>query len=87
MPRIQRGIKKIKVGKVISNKMDKTVIVAVERRVQHPDYKKYILRTSKFVAHDEKNECKEGDMVKIIESRPLSKRKRWRVSEIIERAK
>ncbi|RMD86815.1 MAG: 30S ribosomal protein S17 [Calditrichaeota bacterium] len=82
----ERGRKKIKIGKVVSNKMDKSIVVAVERLVQHPLYKKYHKRTSKFMAHDENNECQIGDVVKIMETRPLSKRKRWRVVEIIQRA-
>jgi len=79
--------KKQRVGVVTSNKMDKTISVSVERRMQHPIYGKFIKRSSKFLAHDEKNECNEGDIVKIIESRPLSRRKRWALVEIIERAK
>ncbi|MEO0295538.1 MAG: 30S ribosomal protein S17, partial [candidate division WOR-3 bacterium] len=73
-------------GIVVSDKMDKTVVVLVERRVRHPLYKKEIKKRKKFYAHDEKNECKIGDKVKIMETRPLSKLKRWRVVEIIERA-
>lgn len=76
-----------KVGVVVSDKMDKTVVVAVKRRLFHPTYGKVISRTSKFKAHDEKNECKVGDKVKIIETRPLSKFKRWAVKEVIEKAK
>jgi len=79
--------KKSRVGVVSSTKMDKTISVVVERRVQHPIYGKFIKKTSKFLAHDEKNECTEGDLVKIIETRPLSKRKRWNLVEIIEKAK
>ncbi len=75
------------VGIVVSNKMDKTVVVMVERLVQHPLYKKYIRRRKKFMAHDEENACREGDKVLIEETRPLSKHKRWRVREILERAK
>ncbi len=70
-----------------SNKMDKTVVVAVERKVQHPIYGKFLKKTTKFHAHDEKNECSIGDVVKIMESRPLSKTKRWRLVEIVEKAK
>ena len=70
-----------------SNKMDKTVVVAVERKVQHPIYGKFLKKTTKFHAHDEKNECSIGDTVRIMESRPLSKTKRWRLVEIVEKAK
>lgn len=79
--------KKQRVGVVSSTKMDKTISVVVERKMKHPMYGKYIKKSSKFLAHDEKNECNEGDLVKIIESRPLSKRKRWSLVEIVERAK
>ena len=79
--------KKQRVGLVSSNKMDKTVTVLVERRIQHPIYDKFIKRSKKFTCHDEKNECNEGDTVRIIETRPLSKMKRWRVVEIVEKAK
>ncbi len=82
-----RGIRKTRVGVVVSNKMDKTVVVAVERLVQHPLYKKYIRKTTKFKAHDEKNEAQVGDKVRIMETRPLSKTKRWRVVEILEKVK
>lgn len=84
---MERGIRKTRIGVVVSDKMNKTAVVAVERLVKHPTYKKYIKRTSKFKAHDEKNECKVGDKVKIIETRPLSKTKRWRVVEILEKVK
>ncbi len=84
---MERGIRKIRVGVVVSDKMDKTVVVAVERLVKHPLYKKYIKRTKKFKAHDERNECQIGDKVKIMETRPLSKTKRWRVVEILEKVK
>jgi len=77
-------IKKIRTGKVISNKMDKTVVVTVENLVRHPLYKKVVRRISRFKAHDENNACKTGDIVKIVESRPLSKDKRWRVVEILK---
>lgn len=80
-------IQKSRVGVVTSNKMDKSITVMVERRLQHPIYGKFLRKTSKFVAHDEKNECNEGDTVKIVETRPLSKRKRWRLVEIVEKAK
>ena len=79
--------KKQIVGVVTSNKMDKSITVLVERRLKHPIYGKFIRKSKKFMAHDEKNECSEGDKVKIIESRPLSRRKRWNLVEIIERAK
>ncbi len=75
--------RKVRVGQVVSNKMDKTVVVAVETPKRHPLYKKSIRRKVKYKAHDEKNQCGQGDMVKIIETRPLSKQKRWRVAEII----
>jgi small subunit ribosomal protein S17 len=75
------------VGKVVSGKMDKSVVVAVERLVKHPLYKKYIKRTSKMVAHDETNDAHEGDTVRIVETRPLSKTKCWRVKEVLTRAK
>ncbi|MBI5182089.1 MAG: 30S ribosomal protein S17 [Nitrospirae bacterium] len=79
--------KKELIGKVISNKMDKTVVVAIERLVQHPVYKKVIKRITKIMANDEGNKCNIGDKIRVIEARPLSKRKRWRVVEIIEQAK
>ncbi len=81
-----RGRRKVRVGRVVSNKMDKTVVVAVETRVRHPLYGKFMRRTAKFKAHDEQN-CGEGDTVEIMETRPLSKEKRWRVVRIVERAK
>jgi len=79
--------KKVRTGFVTSDKMDKTVTVAVERKTQHPMYKRVIKTTKKFKAHDEENQCNEGDKVRIIETRPLSKDKRWRVLEIIKKAK
>lgn len=82
-----RGRRKSKIGKVTSNKMDKTIVVAVERQVAHPIYKKYFKKTQKFMAHDDDNACHIGDTVRIMETRPLSARKRWRLVEIIERAK
>jgi len=84
---MERGRRKERIGKVVSDKMDKTIVVAVETFVAHPLYKKQIRRTTKFKAHDENNECRVGDIVKIMETRPLSKEKRWRLVEIIERAK
>ena len=77
--------RKEKIGVVVSDKMDKTVVVQVERRVSHPLYKKIVKKRKKFYAHDEKNECKTGDLVKIVETRPLSRLKRWKVSEIMEK--
>lgn len=82
----ERGRRKTEVGTVISDKMDKTVVVRVERLVQHPKYKKVVKRFSKYKAHDEQNECKVGDKVLIVETRPLSKTKRWRVMRILEKA-
>jgi small subunit ribosomal protein S17 len=83
----ERNLRKTRVGKVVSDKMDKTVVVAIVDNVKHPLYKKIIKRTIKLKAHDEKNECKIGDRVEVMETRPLSKDKRWRVTNIIERAK
>lgn len=82
-----RRLRKERVGVVTSNKMDKTITVVIERRKMHPLYGKFIKQTKKFHAHDEKNECQVGDIVRIMETRPLSKLKRWRLVEIIERAK
>jgi small subunit ribosomal protein S17 len=82
-----RNLRKTRIGVVSSNKMDKTVVVAVERKVQHPIYGKFLKKTTRFHAHDEKNECSIGDVVRIMESRPLSKTKRWRLVEIVEKAK
>ncbi len=82
-----RGRRKERVGKVVSDKMDKTVVVTLTRQVPHPLYKKYFKKTTKFVAHDEKNDAKTGDTVRIMETRPLSKTKRWRLVEVLERAK
>jgi small subunit ribosomal protein S17 len=79
--------RKTRLGTVVSNKMQKSIMVAVERRVAHPIYKKYFNRTTKLMAHDEKQEARIGDVVKIMETRPLSKRKRWRLIEIVEKAK
>lgn len=83
----ERNLRKTRVGVVASNKMDKTISVTVQRRLQHPIYGKFVKKSRKFVAHDEKNECNIGDKVRIMETRPLSKRKRWRLVEVIERAK
>lgn len=82
-----RNLRKTKVGVVVSNKMEKSIVVAIERRVAHPIYKKYFKKTTKLMAHDEKNECGVGDVVKIMETRPLSKGKNWRLIEIVEKAK
>ncbi|MCM1529161.1 MAG: 30S ribosomal protein S17 [Alistipes sp.] len=83
----ERNLRKTRVGKVVSDKMDKTVVVAIVDNVKHPLYKKIIKNTVKFKAHDENNECRIGDRVEIMETRPLSKDKRWRVVSIIEKAK
>ena len=83
----KRNLRKERVGVVTSNKMQKSIVVSVERKVKHPKYGKFVKRTTKFVAHDENNDCNEGDTVKIMETRPLSKSKNWRLVEIIERAK
>ena len=83
----ERNLRKTRVGKVVSDKMDKTVVVAIVDNVKHPLYKKIIKRTVKLKAHDEKNECRIGDRVEVMETRPLSKDKRWRVTNISERAK
>ena len=83
----ERGRRKIRVGKVVSDKMEKTVVVVIERLVKHPQYKRYVRRRSRFKVHDEKNECKEGDTIRFMETRPLSKEKRWRFVEFVERAK
>ena len=84
---IERNARKTRIGLVVSDKMAKTVVVSIERRVQHPVYGKMVRRTTKLKAHDEQNEAKTGDTVRIMETRPLSKDKRWRVVEIIERAR
>jgi len=84
---LKRGRRKTRIGKVVSNKMDKSIIVAIERKVIHPLYKKYFKKTTKFMAHDQNNIASVGDIVKIMETRPLSARKRWRLVEIIEKVK
>ena len=84
---MERNLRKERIGVVVSNKMEKTIVVAVETKEKHPLYGKFVNKTTKFVAQDEKNECSEGDRVRIMETRPLSKTKRWRLVEIIERAK
>ena len=83
---MERNLRKTMIGTVVSDKMDKTVVVAVETRVKHPIYQKTVKRTYKLKAHDEENKCKSGDVVKVMETRPLSKDKRWRVVEIVEKA-
>ena len=82
-----RKLRKEKTGLVVSNKMGKSIVVEVERKIMHPKYGKFVKKSSRFMAHDEKNECSEGDLVKIAETRPLSKNKCWRLVEIIEKAK
>lgn len=84
---LDRNLRKERIGLVMSNKMDKTIVVSVERKVKHPKYGKFVKKTSSFFAHDEKNECGIGDTVRISETRPLSKNKRWRLVEILEKAK
>lgn len=84
---MERNLRKERIGVVSSNKMDKTVVVSETTRMKHPMYGKFVLKTKKYTAHDEKNECNEGDTVRIMETRPLSKNKRWRLVEILERAK
>ena len=83
----ERNLRKVRTGKVVSDKMDKTIVVAVEDHVKHPLYKKIVKRTYKLKAHDENNECNAGDTVRVMETRPLSKDKRWRLVEIVEKAK
>ncbi len=83
----ERNLRKTRTGLVTSNKMDKSITVMVERRLQHPIYGKFVKKTTKFMAHDENNECNIGDTVRIMETRPLSKNKRWRLVEVIEKAK
>ncbi|MCT4686284.1 MULTISPECIES: 30S ribosomal protein S17 [Vallitalea] len=83
----ERNLRKVRIGRVVSDKMDKTVVVAVENNVKHPLYGKVVKRTYKLKAHDEKNECGIGDRVRVMETRPLSKDKRWRLVEIVEKAK
>jgi len=84
---VERNLRKMRIGVVTSEKMDKTITVAVERKVKHPIYGKFVKKTTKFHAHDEKQECTIGDIVKIMETRPLSKTKRWRLVEVVEKAK
>ena len=84
---VERNLRKTRIGVVKSNKMEKSITVTVERKVKHPIYGKFVKKTTSFHAHDEKNECTIGDVVKIMESRPLSKTKRWRLVEVVEKAK
>ena len=84
---MERNLRKERIGVVTSNKMEKSIIVSIQRKEKHPLYGKFVKKTSKFVAHDEENSCNEGDTVSIMETRPLSKNKNWRLVEIIERAK
>ncbi len=84
---MERNLRKVRIGKVVSDKMDKSITITVDRKVKHPLYGKFVQKTTKLMAHDEKNECGIGDTVKIMETRPLSKNKRWRLVEIIEKAK
>ena len=84
---MERNLRKERIGVVVSDKMDKTIVVAVERKEKHPMYGKFVKKTTKFVAQDEKNECGIGDTVRIMETRPLSKTKNWRLVEIVEKAK
>ena len=84
---MERNLRKVRTGKVVSDKMDKTIVVAVEDHVKHPLYKKIVKRTYKLKAHDENNECRKGDTVKDMETRPLSKDKRWRLVEVVEKVK
>ncbi|OFX61157.1 MAG: 30S ribosomal protein S17 [Bacteroidetes bacterium GWA2_30_7] len=87
MEELIRNLRKERVGVVVSSKMDKSITIAVKRKEKHPKYGKFVNKTSKFYAHDEKNDCNIGDKVKIMETRPISKLKKWRLVEIIERAK
>jgi len=84
---MERNLRKERIGVVTSNKMEKSIVVSIERKVKHPLYGKFVKKTSKFVAHDEENTCNKGDTVRIMETRPLSKNKNWRLVEIIERVK
>ncbi|WP_428653806.1 30S ribosomal protein S17 [Runella sp.] len=84
---VERNLRKVRVGRVVSSKMDKSCVVAVERKVKHPKYGKFMKKTTKLMVHDENNECGIGDTIRVMETRPLSKNKRWRLVEIIEKAK
>lgn len=83
----KRNLRKERIGVVTSNKMDKSIVVSEVKKIKHPMYGKFVLKTKKYVVHDEKNDCNDGDTVRIVETRPLSKTKRWRLADIIERAK
>ena len=83
----ERNLRKVRIGKVVSDKMDKSITLTVDRKVKHPLYGKFVQKTTKLMAHDEKNECGIGDTVKVMETRPLSKNKRWRLVEVVEKAK
>ncbi|MFL0162130.1 30S ribosomal protein S17 [Aquirufa salirivi] len=83
----ERNLRKVRIGKVVSDKMDKSITITVDRKVKHPLYGKFVQKTTKLMAHDEKNECGIGDTVKVMETRPLSKNKRWRLVEVIAKAK
>jgi len=87
MANSERNLRAVRIGQVVSSKMDQTVVIKVSRRFPHPLYKRIITRTSKLVAHDGENECREGDVVKVMAIRPMSKTKRWRVAEVLEKAK
>lgn len=87
MEAVARNLRKERVGKVVSNKMDKSIVITVERKIKHPMYGKFMKRTTKLMAHDELNQCNIGDTVRVMETRPLSKSKRWRLVEILEKAK
>ena len=82
----QRGLPKVREGIVVSDKMEKTVVVAITRKIRHPEYKKFVRKTKRYIVHDKDNQCSVGDVVKIIETRPLSKKKRWRVQSIVTKA-
>jgi len=84
---MERNLRKERIGVVVSNKMDKSIVIKVERKVKHPLYGKFVKKSTKFMAHDENNECNIGDIVRIMETRPLSKNKCWRLVEVVERAK
>ncbi|MBL7728234.1 MAG: 30S ribosomal protein S17 [Dinghuibacter sp.] len=84
---LDRNLRKTRIGVVVSNKMEKSITVAIERKVKHPIYGKFLKKTTKLHAHDEKNECSEGDIVRIMETRPLSKTKKWRLVEVVEKVK
>jgi small subunit ribosomal protein S17 len=87
MGNTERNLRAVRIGEVVSDSMEQTVVIRIRRRFPHPRYKRIVTRTAKLVAHDQENECKIGDVVKVMATRPLSKTKRWRVSEILERAK